>query len=471
MKNFKNRKIAIVTLLLLGFFSFESCDLLDTQPAQSLDPSVALSSLEGLEGLSVSLQSRLRASGRYGRDLMLLPDVLADNVRLHPVPSGRYTGQSINQHGSHMGLWATGWNAINEANYIIDGVDNIEGIPEDTRARLLGEAYFHRAFAYHDLVKIYGYEPGREVDGWNLGVMLRLSPTYDLADADDRPRATNVEVYEVIQSDLENAIEFLAQGDRGVFYPNHVAALTLMARVQLYLENWSEAVNYATQAMDATDVTLVSESVYANNMYESVPNPESLMELNINPQTESLGSSDALDQYINPSGWFDILPSDELIDAYESGDVRLSLIKTHTDGNPYFIKFNGSVGPYTDNVPIFRYPELLLIRAEASAEVGDEQTAQEDLQTLRVARGLDAYGSADPAPSGSNLIDAIMAERRKEFAFEGHRWFDLKRRGMDIPKQGDLPTLPYTDYRILSNIPNSELNDPRFQNVEQNPGY
>ena len=471
MKNYKNHKLILVTLLLSVFISFESCNLLDTQPAQSLDPSVALSSLEGLEGLSVSLQSRLRASGRYGRDLVLLPDVLADGVRLHPIPSGRYTGQSINQHGSHMALWASGWNAINEANYIIDGIDNIEDVPEDTRARLLGEAYFHRAFAYHDLVKIYGYEPGREVNGWNLGVMLRLSPTYDLADADDKPRSSNIEVYEVIQNDLEQAIEYLAQGDRGVFYPNHTAALTLMARVQLYLENWSEAVNYATQAMASTDVGLVSASAYANNMYEQVPNPESLFELNINPQTESLGSSDALDQYINPSGWFDVLPSDELIATYEPADVRLSLIQTHTDGSPYFLKFNGSVGPYTDNVPIFRYPELVLIRAEASAELGDDTNAQEDLETLRVARGLDAYGSANPAPNGAALIDAVMDERRREFAFEGHRWFDLKRRGMDIPKQEGLPTISYTDYRILSNIPNSELNDPRFQNVEQNPEY
>lgn len=471
MKTFKTNKTAFYIVLLSIFISFESCELLDTQPAQSLDPSVALSSLEGLEGLAVSMQSRLRAEARYGRDLVLVPDVLADGVRLHPIPSGRYTGQSINQHGSHFSLWATAWNTINEANYIIDGIENIENVAEDTKARLLGEAYFHRAFAYHDLVKIYGYEPGREVNGWDLGVMIRVTPTNDLGDADDRPRSTNQQVYEVIQSDLEKAIENLAQKNRGVFYPNHVAALTLMARVQLYLENWSSAVSYATQALEATDVTLVSQSAYAANMYESVPNPESLFELKINPQTESLGSSDALDQYINPSGWFDVLPSDELIAAYDDNDVRLSLIKTHTDGSPYFIKFNGSVGPYTDNVPIFRYPELLLIRAEASAELGDASTAQQDLETLRVARGLEAYGSGNPAPTGSDLISAVMNERRKEFAFEGHRWFDLKRRGMDIPKQGDIPTISYTDYRILANIPNSEVNDPRFVNVKQNPGY
>ncbi|WP_461532461.1 RagB/SusD family nutrient uptake outer membrane protein [Sinomicrobium sp.] len=470
MKNYINNKI--MTTVGLGIlFCFTGCDL-DVEPAEELAPGQILTTTEGMEGLAISLHSRLRAAARYGRDLVLLPDVLADNTDRHPISSGRYVGQSVNRHASHMGLWASAWNPINEANIIIDAIDNVEEMSEDVRNRLLGEAYFHRAFAYHDLVKIYGYEPGREVDGWDLGVMIRETPTYDVSDADDRPRSTNREVYDLIESDLVKAIELLAQGDRGVYYANHTAALTLMARVQLYLENWENAIDYATQAISASNVGLASQSVYAANMYEQEPNPESIYELRIDPENESLGSSDALDQYINPSGWFDILPSQSLIDSYEPDDVRLSLIKTSDDGFPYFIKYNGSVGAYTDNVPIFRFPELLLIRAEANAELGSLQDARDDLETLRVARGLAAYGAGSVTPSSkADVIEAVMNERRREFAFEGHRWFDLKRRAMDIPKQAPLPTISYDDYRILAEIPASEIDDSEFVNVEQNPGY
>lgn len=468
MKSYIHCKTMTVVCL-VAILCFTSCSL-DVEPAEELSPGEILTSVEGMEGLAVSLHSRLRAAGRYGRDLVLLPDVLADGAELHPISSGRYVGQIVNRHASHMGLWASAWNPINEANIIIDAVDQVENISEELRLRLLGEAYFHRAFAYHDLVKIYGYEPGREVNGWDLGVMIRVTPTYDVTDADDRPRSTNQEVYNLIESDLEQAISFLSHGDRGVFYANHAAALTLMARVQLYLENWSSAVDYATEAINATSVRLASQEVYAENMFEMVPNPESIFELKIDPENENLGSN-SLDQYINPSGWFDILLSQSLIDSYEEGDVRTSLFETH-NGYPYITKFNGSVGTYTDNVPIFRFPELLLIRSEANAELGNFDDAIEDLETLRVARGLAAYGEGSPTPSSeSELITAILDERRREFAFEGHRWFDLKRRGMDIPKEEPLPHIQYTDYRILAEIPNSEIDDSDFVNVEQNPGY
>lgn len=460
----------ILTIVCLGtLLSFTSCSL-EVEPAEELSPGEILTSEEGMEGLAVSLQSRLRAAARYGRDLVLLPDVLADGVKLHPISSGRYVGQEVNRHASHMGLWASAWNPINEANIIIDAVDGIEDISEDVRLRLLGEAYFHRAFAYHDLVKIFGYEPGREVNGWDLGVMIRDTPTYDVSDADDKPRSTNREVYNFIESDLQQAISYLAEGDRGVYYANHAAAITLMARVQLYLENWESAADYATRAINETNISLASEEVYAENMYEQEPNPESIFELKIDPDTETLDSN-SLEQYISPNGWFDILASQSLIDSYEEGDVRLSLYKTH-DGHPYTIKYNASVGVRTDNVPIFRFPELLLIRAESNAEMGNLQEARNDLERLRVARGLPAYGQGSPMPSTkAALITAVMDERRREFAFEGHRWFDLKRRGMNISKQEPLPTVPYDDYRILAEIPSSEIDDSEFVNVEQNPGY
>jgi hypothetical protein len=63
-----------------------------------------------------------------------------------------------------------------------------------------------------------------------------------------------------------------------------------------------------------------------------------------------------------------------------------------------------------------------------------------------------------------------MQERRRELMFEGHRWFDLKRNGMTIPKpEGNRPDITPDNFKILSPIPQGEV----FLNelLEQNPGY
>lgn len=462
----------IFTALCLGVAMtlLYGCDgLLDTEPASSVDPEAAQASLEGMESLSVSIHSRMRAFARYGNALMLLPDVLADNTDRHPSTSGRYEGHSVNRHGSHFTLWASAYNVVNEANYIIAGIDQLENVPESTRNRLLGEAYFMRAFAYHDLARIFSYEPGREVvaDGrpWDAGAILRTEPTRDVSQADDRPRSTNQETYDLIVADLEEAINYLEGNDRGTYYANYEATLMLMARVQLYLGNWEKAEEFATLAMDVTGTTLVDAAEYAS-IFETHPNPESIFEINIDPNTETLGSNDALDQYLTPDGWFDIIPSQNLLDLYDAGDVRLELYGTSDDGYPYTMKYTGSKGTYTDNIVLMRYPELLLIRAEAYAEQNMETEAVEDLETLRMARGLAAYTTP---PTGDDLINEILDERRRELAFEGHRWFDLKRRAMDIPKQGSLPSVRWGDDRLLAPIPQAEITD--FENVVQNPGY
>ncbi len=86
-------------------------------------------------------------------------------------------------------------------------------------------------------------------------------------------------------------------------------------------------------------------------------------------------------------------------------------------------------------------------------------------------------GGFDPASegneSGSALLDAILVERRRELAFEGHRWHDLKRRNLPIVRGADCSAtqceLPADDYRFTLPIPQVEL--AGNVNMEQNPGY
>ena len=469
------------TIIFLGaiLIAFSACeDLLETTPPESVLPEDVLSNLEGMEGIVTSFHDRLNAVAFYGRQLMLYTDIMADNTDQHPITSGRGDNLAINSHGAHFTLYGSAYNAINEANYLIDGIDHLENVAEWKRNFLLGSAYFFRALSYHSLVKIYAYEPGREVDGWDAGVVLRTEPTRTDVDAmTDQPRATNKEVYEVIVSDLEKAIELLpedmdsydvdfANGTwrNPIFWANHQTAVGLMARVQLYLEEWELAKDYATQAMDVTTAVLVGADDYYDS-WNSYPqqNPEAMF-LSI---AASSGTDGGLAGWTQPRYQFDIVPSQSLIDSYEEDDVRLEFFDVHTDGFPVFTKWSGrNDDTSTDDVPVMRYPELLLIRAEAYAELGQSALATDDLNTLRDARGL---GSLTTISNKENLIQEVMDERRRELAWEGHRWFDFKRRGEDIPKQGTLGDIDYEDYRVLSPYPTSEVED--FPSIEQNPGY
>jgi hypothetical protein len=134
-----------------------------------------------------------------------------------------------------------------------------------------------------------------------------------------------------------------------------------------------------------------------------------------------------------------------------------------------YISKNGIA--YLDNVPVIRKTEMYLNRAEAYATPGspafNEANALADLNTVRVARGLTAV-----ALTGAALYNEIIQQRKLEFAFEGQRWFDLKRLGRDVIKVGlyaGAVDVAFTDTRILANIPQREVDGN--PSLVQNPGY
>ncbi len=462
--------VSRIGLFVIGVAVLASCDdLLETSPSTEVDPDTAQESVDGIEAIMTSVYNRLQSQWRYGREITLGPDVLADNAAQHPVTSGRYDGMSVNSPGSHISFWNTGYLTINEANYVIEGADQVEDAGEETRQRLRGEALFQRGFVYFDFARTYGYEPDREVDGWTQSAIIRTEPTRDVGDADLRSRSTNEEVYSQALEDLEEAVDLLEGIDRGVFFANYAGGHALLARLNLYLENWQDAVDHAEIALAETGAELLTdESDFADsNPFDQVPNPESIMELNIDPVEESLGSNVGLCPYTNPTHWHDVMPSQDLIEVFDEEDYRLNLIGEADDGHPYSRKWDCSTGAFDDNVPLVRVPEMYLIMAEAHAELGQWEDAHDALNTLREARGLDPVSGYNDAESF--IVDEVFPERRRELHFEGHRFYDLKRRAMDIPKQEDLPDLPYDDYRVLSYIPSGEVdNNP---NLDNNPGY
>ena len=107
---------------------------------------------------------------------------------------------------------------------------------------------------------------------------------------------------------------------------------------------------------------------------------------------------------------------------------------------------------------------MLLNRAEAEAELGENTPALDDVNELRTKRGLDPVDL-----SGTALLDEILLQRRLELAQEGHRFFDLKRRGQDITKPAGHTLVPYTDFRVVARISDTQMDANK--NLVNNPGY
>jgi hypothetical protein len=476
----------ILSLMMATLIIASSCKkTLETEPKNSISAEVAMKEAAGVEGMVNSLYQTLQGSTYYGRDFIVVPEVLSDNMRIASTNSNRFVSESNNAITAVINLWQTGYSVINRANGVLKYVDIASGLTPLRRKQLAGEAYFVRALAYFDLVKTYSYNPKNIVPGRpnsNLGVPIVLNYVENYpADIVYPSRNTIDEVYVQIKKDLDAAIGLLDNN----FAPKRIslaAANALRARVALYNGDWLDAATFANTALNAGVGTFVNpasattpalkSAAYAT-IFNTPSSPESIFELNYEI-TESLGSDGLSSIYTrsNPistagAGYGDATPQANLVAAYETGDVRKDLLFAITKGSEAIFwnqKYPAAKGPQIDNIKLIRVSEMYLTRAEANFRNGSAigATPQADLDRIRLRANL---------ASVPVTLDAILKERRVELAYEGQRWFDLLRLGSDVNKSNaTLPanatpssTIPFTDFRLLSRIPLTEVqNNPKI---------
>jgi starch-binding outer membrane protein, SusD/RagB family len=475
-----------------------SCeDTLQVDPRQSIDAEQALNTPEGMNAAINSVYARLRSTASYGRGLVAVAEALADNGQVTS-NSGRLIGENNNLPLAHLDNWQNSYLAINEANLIIDGVPNVSPAPTDaTRDRWIGQAKFLRALYLFDLARTYAYDPGVAVGAQDRGgIPINTTGIKTATEALTflPARAPIAQVYAQIYTDLNDAITLLPNTGAPAFATS-AAASALLSRVALYNKDYATVVSNATTALAATTVGAVLSGTAYVNGWRAAIHPESMFEVRFAVAAESIGVNESnqtsfttilnLTSPTSIGGWGDLVPRADLrallgITTTGSGATLAMTVGDDIRGNQYMVgvgrgagrlvesvKFVGKAGfAYGDNVPVIRKSEMLLNRAEARATPGsavlDEVAALADLNTLRTARGLTAV-----ALTGAALYEEILLQRRLEFAFEGHRWFDLKRLGRDVVKGSNV--LEYTDFKMLPRIPLRETDGN--PNLEQNFGY
>ena len=485
--------ILSVSLLTVGLWIVTACsdsEFLEVEPRSQADSQLALTTPEGLDAAVNGIYERLQSTLLYGRDFLALSEALSDNSQFTN-KSGRLVSENRNVAGFTFANWATSYFAINQANLILDNSSKVTFAAADTarRNQLQGQAYFLRALLYHDLMRAYAYDPGAEVASQNRGgVPLLLIGVSDQSQISLPARPAIADVYKQIYTDLEAAISTFSRNNATApAYGNRQAAQLLFSRVALYNRDYPTAIKYATDAI-AGPIKLSDNATYIGG-WRAPRNPESLFEIQYTVP-ENIGVNTSLQTTYTTlvrvgdrtatGGFGDLVPSTAFIADLElekSGtgqvlDIRRQLYELGTTGRgPAFIectKFLGKNGTINlDNVPVIRISEAYLNRAEAYAQTsGNTVAALADVNTIRTRSGLPALVSTD----GAAILSEIGRQERLEFGFEGHRWFDLKRKGLPVVK----PTaqgggLAPTDFRILAPIPVNELSTNR--NIVQNFSY
>lgn len=309
-------------------------------------------------------------------------------------------------NGTAAGVFTSLYTTINNANNVIALVPLVQDVSftDEAKSDILAQAKFVRAHNYLQLVTLWQDVP------------LILTPTTDVGEALNVPTTATSAIYEQIIADFTDASQDLLT-EIGPNLASKQAANAFLARIALYQERWADALSLATVVLgDGFDLTVVPY---------------------LEDQIYSLGytatDGNALNFFYGPAdfgGRYSIGPSSAIIDAFEAGDTRKDLTLDLTTADvPFGVKYPsfdaGIAGTATDPIYFIRHAEMVLVAAEAAAEMGDFATANTHYNQVRIRAGL-----AEKNLDASNFVEAILAERFVEFAFEGaSRLIDLRRKG------------------------------------------
>ncbi len=488
-------KFLNIAVMLALFVGFASCDSIfdDVSPSTSISADQALGSEEGVDGIRTSMYAKILGSFDLTTEYMIGPSVLADETCNRPGAT-RFQALCVAEGltgTAHISPYGGAYELIQDANLLIGALG--DGVVSDAKkTQYQGEAYALRAFAYHTLVRAFGYEPGNFSNGpqanFNLGVMLRTVPTLTLEDAQPVARATVNEVYTQILADLDMAQTLLTTENAGsVYYPSVAFVRALRARVLLYQGSYADAATEAAAAITASGLTLANTAEAVDAMFQADPNPESIFEIVVNANTEAIAggnTNSGLAAYTSDQ-WVAQVPTNALMDRYDAADYRLAgwfndCLAQQTTGAAAngcadvndegfsITKWSGSEGNLVDDIPMFRLSELYLIQAEAAAKAGTVADGIAPLNTLRTARGLTTVAAGDFANIAA-FEDEILDERSRELVVEGHRFWDLKRLGRDVPDLNGAIKMRSNSFRILA--PFGTANQNVNPLLVENPSY
>lgn len=483
MKLFKNY-LKIFTVVMMLFLT--SCsDYLDTEPiteeATSLNNDIVIKDATAAESRMNAVYGTF-GSGYWQLDYFLIGDGQSDNAYAgadNPAIFQYETYQMLSTNSQMKGDWNDIYNNINTCNIIINYVDQATGLSATRKNEMIGEASLIRALNHFQAVQIWGDCPIAKEAIFSIS-----SANFDEAFNELFPeRKPVVEVYAQIIADCQAAIE-KAPDASNKFKANKMAANALLAKVYATMPNpdWAKVIQYCDVVIGGGYTLLPTFDHLFDSAHEG--NVESIWEVNGNGWSSPIGAWNTF-MFLGTDWKKFNAPSHTLVEAFTNNGDTQRLASSITRSNvswsdtywssanyPFSYKMRDTNG--NQNFYLARLADVLLLKAEAQASSGNISEAIVLVNQVRSRAGITAINASNQ----SDAIDAILEERLMELAFEGDRWFDLKRMGKAVEllsqqKDGNGNVLPsatnINQNRLLWPIPQDKLDANAL--LTQNPGY
>lgn len=436
-----------MALLVMGAGLFVSCDsYLDLQPVGKVIPNT----LEEYRALFLTA---------YNYDMLDrgLCEMRTDEVALVADETDMNTYRNIvtwsdaNDDATTASFgWEYYYKAIYYANSVIDKKGEITGDSQNDINQLVGEAYLMRAYMHFLLVNFYGEPYTKEGALETKAVPLKWD-----VDLEKIPvRTTVAKIYEAVLGDIESARGLMNVVEWEARYRYRFSTLSvdaLESRVRLYMGNWKEA-------YEAAERILAQKPDLEDFNEADAPLPN---------QYQSVEMITAYEQVYSTSTHKVSYAAADFLRKYDAADYRLAKFYGDVDENGN--RSNNKVLATSQYRCSFRTGELYLNAAEAAARLDKLKEARERLLQLMEKRytpeGYARKAVVVEAMDKEALIGEILEERARELAFEGHRWFDLRRTTrprIDKVIEGTAYTLQQDDARYTLRIPRAA--------TEANPG-
>ncbi|WP_232279806.1 RagB/SusD family nutrient uptake outer membrane protein [Sphingobacterium spiritivorum] len=459
------KKIVWTIILPVSLLSFQACNELDIKPTDGIDPDKAFRNLEdidmGIKGAYAAIDYTLIENNVTVSDEAIMP---AENVVSN---TNAYRWLYTASSSSVTSAFREYYIVIDRTNRVLTGLEKLTNVDETKKRHYRGELLAIRAYAHLELLRAFsgGYEPA------NLAIpyMLESKISYPT-------RNTVQEVVNFVKTDLNEALSLIGD-EASVSRISKPAVYAILARTALYSKDWPLAISASTSAINAKP--LASQQNFAR-IWTDQSEDEVIWSLKKSEASDSrIGSF----LFREDGGIALFAPSSKLLNLFDKdNDIRYSSYITYDPDrgagkSPYLIKKyvgRSSDAPGLTNIKLFRTGEMYLIRAEAYAETPNQLSGTADLNQLRKSR-ITGYTDQTFADK-ETLIREIYTERYKELAYEGHRFFDLKRRNLPVQRSAQdavntsgALTLESGKAQYNFPIPATEMSVNK--NMIQNPNY
>lgn len=415
------KNLLLVIWLSLGLASCKRADFLDKKPSTHIKVPETLTDFQQL----------LENSNVMGSIGIALPQMAADDYTLtYPVwqalqsaaeRSSYIWASDIYQGERGENDWNSQYTAVFYANTVLEGLAKSDSAGSAQGLFLKGSALFMRAYAFYELTRCYGKAYNAASANTDLGIPLRLTAAIDYTE----PRATLQQSFDQVLKDLNEAENLLptARPALNLNRPSRIAVYALLARIYLDKRDYARAEDNADKCLalydKLTDYRFISQT--ATTPFTTTNNEELIYVTASSAvvYSEIIAANAAVSSRIN----------DDLIKLYDLKDLRLSTYFARLSDGTYYKK-RSYAGNTTGFYPFYGLAtdEVYLIKAECLARGKRNTEALAKLNQLLVKRFPDpnAYipvtGSSD-----TEVLQAVLLERRKELVWRGLRWYDLKR--------------------------------------------